>query len=364
MDPAGYHLDMKRTRVLLFAALALAVPLAACGGGSSADSTTTTAATTAETTSETTSDSSSGASTSVESMAATTTGDSTGGTTAATSDPATTPPAGGGDEIVIGAQDFGESAILAEVYGQALSNAGYSVKQQSLGGFRDLVYTSFESGKINFTAEYAASAADFLNKGSATSDIATTQTALEESLNAKDLTALDASPAIDSNSFVVTAETAAKLSAPKVSALTPDMKLGAPGDCTTNASCLPGLKATYGLDLSAGFVPLDGGGPVTVDALKSGSVDVVVLFSTNSVIAENGWVVLEDDKHLIKADNVIPVTTKALAGDATLAKVVNDVSAALTTSELTDMNKQYDVDKRDPDEIAVDWLTEKGLIGG
>ena len=57
-----------------------------------------------------------------------------------------------GPTITIGAQDFGESAILAEVYGQALADAGYPVEQQALGGFRDVVYTSFESGDINFTA--------------------------------------------------------------------------------------------------------------------------------------------------------------------------------------------------------------------
>ena len=48
-----------------------------------------------------------------------------------------------GPTITIGAQDFGESAILAQIYGQALSAAGYPVDHQALGGFRDLVFTAF-----------------------------------------------------------------------------------------------------------------------------------------------------------------------------------------------------------------------------
>ena len=98
--------------------------------------------------------------------------------TGAASAPAPTEPAAavcaeGGPEIVIGAQDFGESVILAEIYGQALANAGCSVKQQALGGYRPLVFESFAAGEINFTAEYAASALEFLNEGAgeATGDI-------------------------------------------------------------------------------------------------------------------------------------------------------------------------------------------------
>src|SRR4051812_5314212 len=58
-----------------------------------------------------------------------------------------------GPEIKIGAQDFGESAILSQVYGQALDAKGYKVKYQSLGGFRDIVYKSFTAGDINLTPE-------------------------------------------------------------------------------------------------------------------------------------------------------------------------------------------------------------------
>ncbi len=271
-----------------------------------------------------------------------------------------------GPTIVIGAQDFGESAILAEVYGQALEAAGYPVEQQSLGGFRDVVYTSFDSGDINFTAEYAASALEFLNgqAGEASADAEATATALRAALEAKKLVAFDAAPAQDSNSFVVTADTAEADGLKAISDLTDDLRLGGPADCPENASCLPGLSKVYGLDLSDGFTPLDGGGPLTVAALEGGEIDVAILFSTNGTIADKGWVVLEDDKGLINADNIIPVTSAEVAdayGDD-LAVLVDKVSAAMTTGELTELNRLVDIELDDPQKVAADWLAAKKLV--
>jgi osmoprotectant transport system substrate-binding protein len=280
-------------------------------------------------------------------------------------------PAGGevpdGPTITIGAQDFGESAILAEVYGQALEAAGYPIEQQSLGGFRDLVFTAFESGDINFTAEYAASALEFLNDfaGEASGDIAATAELLQAQLAERGLVALDASPAVDSNSFVVTQETADELGLSSVSDLTEDLTLGGPPDCPENASCIPGLIEVYGLDFSANFTPLDGAGPLTVAALEGGEIDVAILFSTDGIIADKGWVVLEDDMGLINADNVIPVTSQEVVdayGDD-LVGLVNSISAALDTAELTELNRQFGIDKLDADAVAQGWLESEGFLG-
>lgn len=280
--------------------------------------------------------------------------------------PEPTTPAGDGPTIVIGAQDFGESAILAEVYGQALSAAGYPVEQQALGGFRDLVFTAFDSGDINFTAEYAASALEFLNGGAgeASGDIAATAAALAPHLAERGLVATTASGAVDSNAFVVAQATAEESGISAVSQLTDDMVLGGPADCPENASCIPGLIDTYGIDLSANFVPLDGGGPLTVAALEAGEIDVAILFSTDGVIADKDFVVLDDDQGLINADNIVPVLTQAVADayGADLVAVVDRVSAALTTDALTELNRQFGIDKIDADDIAATWLEAEGLL--
>src|SRR5207249_4900397 len=92
-----------------------------------------------------------------------------------------------------------------------------------------------------------------------------------------------------------------------------DFKLGAPQDCEENAFCLPGLKKTYGLDLSKKFTPLDAG--VVATSLENDAIDVGVLFSTDGKISDKGFVLLEDDKHMLAADNVLPVLSKKVADE-------------------------------------------------
>jgi osmoprotectant transport system substrate-binding protein len=271
-----------------------------------------------------------------------------------------------GPDIVIGAQDFGESEILAQVYGQALEAAGYPVQYQSLGGFRDIVFASFDNGAINFTAEYAASALEFLNEqaGEATGDADETTGLLRGYLEDRGLAALEPSPAVDSNSFVVTQETADSLGLSSISDLTDDLVLGGPPDCPTNPFCIPGLRDVYGVDLEANFVSLDGGGPLTVAALDGGEIDVAILFSTDGVIADRGWVVLDDDEGLINADNIVPVLSQDLIdayGDD-LVDLVNAVSAALDTDGLTELNRLFGIELQDADDVARGWLEDNGFV--
>ena len=100
-----------------------------------------------------------------------------------------------GPAISIGAQDFGESAILAEIYSQGLTESGYEVTTQELGGFRDLEMPAFETGDINFAPEYAASMLEFLNDfaGEATADVDETIELLQGYLDEFGLTALEPS---------------------------------------------------------------------------------------------------------------------------------------------------------------------------
>jgi osmoprotectant transport system substrate-binding protein len=135
------------------------------------------------------------------------------------------------------------------------------------------------------------------------------------------------------------------------------MVLGGPPECPQRPYCQIGLKNTYGLAFKS-FKPLDAGGPLTVAALKSGSIQVGLLFTTSGVILSNGWVLLKDDKHLQPADNVTPVVNNKIvtAYGKPLQDLVDGVSAKITTEVLTGLNKQTDVDQKDPDAVAKAWL--------
>jgi osmoprotectant transport system substrate-binding protein len=275
-----------------------------------------------------------------------------------------------GPTLSIGAQDFGESLILAEIYEGALVDAGYEAGIQEVGGFRDLLFDAFEEGDINMAIDYVASQLEFLNDGAgeATSDVNTTLAALEPLLEAKGLVAATPSEAVDTNAFVVTQETSDELGITTLSDLAEkgaDLTLGAPQDCESNGFCIPGLQRVYGVDFSANFTPLDFG--VIPTSLDEGAIDVGVVGSTDGRLADEdtGWVLLEDDKGMFAADNIFPVVSQEVVdayGDD-LIGYLDSISAELTTEDLIALNKRYDVDKDDAEDIATDWLDEHGFGG-
>lgn len=271
-----------------------------------------------------------------------------------------------GPTITVGAQDFGESAILAQIYGQALAAHGYGVEFQDLGGYRDIEFGAFESGAINFAAEYVASTLEYLNNnaGEATSDVDATLALLEPLLADKGLVALEPAPGVNTNAFVITKDTSESLGITTISDLAEKgtaLKLGGPADCPTNNACIPGLQTVYGADFSNNFIGLDTG--VIPTSLENGEIGVAVMFSTDGVLADDNLVLLEDDKGLFNADNIVPITTDdvvAAYGDS-FTDLINSISAKLTTDELTALNQQYSVDKADAADLAKEWLQSNGF---
>jgi osmoprotectant transport system substrate-binding protein len=135
--------------------------------------------------------------------------------------------------------------------------------------------------------------------------------------------------------------------------------LGGAPECPTRPYCIPGLKTTYGITFKD-FKPLDSDGPLTYQAIQGGQIDVALVFSSDAQIAADNLVALVDDKHLQSADYVIPVLRNDKATPA-VTKVVNKVSAALTTADLVVLNQQVSINHQDPQAAADAWLKSKSL---
>src|SRR4029450_1509946 len=109
------------------------------------------------------------------------------------------------------------------------------------------------------------------------------------------------------------------------------------------------------------FRALDAGGPLTTSALNKGDIDVGRVFTTQGAIAANNWVLLEEDKPLEPAQNIVPIGRKDSMTDQ-VTSTPNALSPRIPTEELTKLNKLVDVDKQDPEKVANDWLTQQGLL--
>ena len=170
-----------------------------------------------------------------------------------------------------------------------------------------------------------------------------------------------AAPSVAPESSAPSEPAAESPSAPAGPALSTTLKLGGPPECPERPFCLLGLKDTYGLEF-AEFVPLDAGGPLTVTALTGGQVDVGLLFTSDPAIATNSFVLLEDDKQLQLADNIVPVLRQeVLDANPKVADVLNTVMERLTQEELTNLNKAVTVDARAAKDVAAEWIAAQGF---
>ncbi|MEY2478900.1 MAG: osmoprotectant transport system substrate-binding protein [Actinomycetota bacterium] len=269
--------------------------------------------------------------------------------------------------VTVGSFNFSESVLLANLYAQALDGAGYKTTVRANLGAREVVFPALEKGEIDLVPEYLGNALAFVAKDEAKpgDDEAATVTKLKAALEPKKLSLLTPSKATDGDIIAVSKATADKYNLKKISDLAPvakDLTLGGPPECPTRITCGLGLDQVYGLKFKA-FKALDTGGPITKAALEKDEVQVARLFSADAAIKEKSFVILDDDKFIQPAGNVVPVISTELVDDEITA-VLDKVSSTLTTDDLTTMNTKIDVDKEDADKVAHDYLVEKGIIKG
>ncbi|HSR27537.1 MAG TPA: ABC transporter substrate-binding protein [Actinomycetes bacterium] len=266
--------------------------------------------------------------------------------------------------VTVGSTNFSEQLILAQMYAAVLEKAGVEVEVRPNLGAREVVFPALEKGEIDLLPEYNGSVLSFLKTDATETTADEVNTALTPLLDGKSLVALEQSPAEDKDGLAVTKETADQYGLAKVSDLkgkAGQLVIGGPPELETRPAGIPGLKKVYGIEDFKEFKALDAGGPLTVSALKKGDIDVGRVFTTQGVIAEEGWVLLEEDKPLQPAQNIVPIGRKDAMTEQVTAPL-NALSAKITTEELTKLNKLVDVDKQDPEKVASDWLTQQGLL--
>lgn len=280
--------------------------------------------------------------------------------------PAEEEPAEEMGELVVGSTNFDEQELVAEMYALSLEDAGFTVERRYQLGPREVVLPALTSGEIDVYPEYVGSALEFLNEGAgeATGDTEATTELLRERFAEQGVEVLEPSDAQDKNGLVVRPETAEEYDLETVSDLSgvgEELTLGGPPECPERPLCIPGYEETY--DVTFGdFRALDPSGPVTIEALDSGEIDVALLFTTDGVIAANDWVLLEDDQNLQPAENIVPVIREE-ASSETAVDALNSVSAVLTTENVTEMIRQLRVDLENPADVAEQFLTDQGVLG-
>jgi osmoprotectant transport system substrate-binding protein len=277
--------------------------------------------------------------------------------------------------VRIGSDDFYESKLLAEIYAQVLEGAGFTVDRQLGLGTRDSRAPAFEEGQVDLVPEYVGSGlghyvlgsddpalAELLVTGDGETNRANLQAAYD--LLGIEATVLGMTPGEDTNAATVRADTAAELGLTKLSdvaAVADQLVFGLPPECEVRPLCAGALEQ-YGIDFaSIQKEPLPACGAEIATALAGQAVDFGWLCSTQPVIAQNGFVVLEDDLDTQPAENLAPVVrndflAQVEGGAEALSAILDPVSGAITTEVLTALNVRVAVDQEDIEDVAADFL--------
>ncbi|NEB02699.1 ABC transporter substrate-binding protein [Streptomyces sp. SID13726] len=282
-----------------------------------------------------------------------------------------TAPPGDSHHLTIGSAGFTESDLLAQMYSQLLERAGYDTSLLTVAN-RELYEPALESGQIDVVPEYAATFADWLNAKTngadappvGSPDLDATMKALRKLATPRGLTVLDPGRAVDQNAFAVSASYAREhrlrtLSDLGASGL--EVRLAAGDECVQRPYCEPGLKKTYGIDVT-GVDPKGVGTTQAKRAVQSGQDQMVLTTTTDATLDDFGLVLLADDKHLQNADYVVPVVNRSRAGAEGVTRALGALNDVLTTADLASMNQQVDSWRRLASDVARNYLEDKGLL--
>src|SRR5829696_2487362 len=263
--------------------------------------------------------------------------------------------------VVVGSADFTESKILAEIYSQALKAKGVESSTKLGIGSREIYIKALQDQSISAVPEYTGNLLLYFDADAT----ATTAAEVEEALPAalpSDLKILKPSAAVDQDVYVVTKEFSAQhdiTSLEDLKKIASTSTLGGPPELEERSYGPPGLEKIYGAKFKA-FVPYPKYPPKISD-LDNNKIQVATFFTTDAIIAEKGYVQLEDPQSMILPQNVVPLVRSDVAENQTAVTALEAVQGALTTEELMQLDKKVDTDRQDPAQVAEEWLKSKSL---
>jgi osmoprotectant transport system substrate-binding protein len=266
--------------------------------------------------------------------------------------------------VVVGSNNFAESTLLADIYGEALKAKGLKVTYKHNIGSRETTYGLMKNGSVTVLPEYNGSLLAYLDPKAEQKSAEAVNEAAKAKLDKK-LTLLQSSPAEDKDSVTVNAETAEKYKLTSSSTLAdlkkaaPDLVIGGSPEFQTRQQGLAGLKSVYGLEFKS-FKALDAGGPLTQAALAKNTIQAADIFTTDPTIVKEKFVVLKDPENLFGFANVTPLVHKSGLSQKGV-DALNAVSAKLDTKTLLELDAQVQLEKKDPLDVAQAWLKSAGL---
>jgi osmoprotectant transport system substrate-binding protein len=278
-------------------------------------------------------------------------------------------PDNGKTTITVGSKNFTEQIVLGEIYAQALEAAGYKVEKKLNLGSELIAKKAVETGEITGYPEYVSTALTSFFKVAPEEVPGDPQQGADQAqaeFEKEGLTSFAPTPFASANAVGTLKKTADELGLSTVSDLkgkSQDLTLYGSPECRQRVDCLVGLEGPYGLKFKK-FTPVDIELRYTV--LDRGQADLSILFTTDAQLAAEAdkYVILEDDRGVFPAGNVVFVTDQQAAQQAgpDYQSTIELVQSELTEQVMQELDARVDIDKETPEKVAGDYLREAGYV--
>jgi len=278
---------------------------------------------------------------------------------------AATPTATSKGQITVASKGFTEETLVGEMYAQLLEQGGYQVVRKLNLGETDILQPALQNKDIDVYPEYTGTGLVVVLKKDPSSDpqgvYKTVSQAYEEQFK---LTWLDPAPMNDTQAVVTTQENSDKYGLKTLSDLSAkakDLRLACAPAFTTRPDGLPGLKKTYGGFDFKEVKQVDFS--LLYKSLQQGDVEVAQASgSTDGAILGNKLVLLQDDKHLFPVYQLAPILrTDYVTQHPDVKTILNALAPKLTDETMINLNWEVDGKKREPADVAKEFLKAQGL---
>jgi osmoprotectant transport system substrate-binding protein len=266
------------------------------------------------------------------------------------------------DRIVVGAKNFTESDLLAEIMAQQIERrAGLTVERRLHLGGTFVCHAAIVAGDIGMYPEYTGTAYAAVLKHPPIADPDRVYRTVQAEYQAQFSLAWGR-PLGFNNTFAILVRRAdadrdGLRNISDLGKVAGRWRAGFGYEFLERADGFQGLARTYGLAFAVPPTAMDLG--LTYRALADGRVDVIAGNSTDGQIAALDLVSLADDRHYFPPYQAAPVVrADLLKRHPAVGTALDQLAGRVSDAEMRRLNALADVQHRDITEIAREWLRE------
>jgi len=269
--------------------------------------------------------------------------------------------------LKVGSKNFTEQFIVAELYAASLEAAGFKVERKINLGTTLVAHEAVRTGAIDLYPEYTGTAVSAVMKAQGPTETDPQKVyAMVKAYYEKEFKLTWLKPSCVNNGYamVVRPETAQSMNLKTLSDLATvagKLKLGAGPVFGDRRDGIKGMKEVYGIEFGEfrQFAAMR----LRYDALMQKQIDVANGYATDWQIAAEKFAALKDDKGLFPPYFLAPVVRPdTVASNPKAVEALERVGALIDNATMQELNRQVEVDKKEPRQVAAAFLKAKGVI--